>query len=192
MEVLVVGESSSENSRNSEIMGLAVFKSDKLVGELSAEETLYHLLIKNELESCYISIPRSDTGKEPLDLYIYNKKNPKIKVEIVNGTPFIHLNLNLEARILSLDGTSSDISDEKLNEISDFSSQYIKNKIEQYLYRTSIELQSDIDGFGKYILSHFSTIQEFQDYNWQENYKNSFFDVTVNTQVQSAFLLSGK
>lgn len=186
------GGQASGTNKNSEIMGLAVFKSDTLVGELSAEETLYHLLIQDELESCYISIPRAEVGKNPIDLYIYNKKKPKIKVDIVNGTPFIHLDIKLEAKMLSLDGSYSDISEEKLKEYSTSANQYIKNKIEQYLYRTSTEFQSDINGFGKYARYHFSTMEDFQNYHWIDNYKNSFFDVNVNTNVQSAFLLSGK
>lgn len=186
------GEQSSGNTGNSEIMGLAVFKSDKLVGELSSEETLYHLLIQNEIESCYISISRAEVEKNPIDLYVYNKKKPKIKVDIVNGTPFIHLDIKLEAKLLSLDGASSNISEEKLKEYSTSANQYIKNKIEQYLYRTSAEFQSDINGFGKYARYHFSTMEDFKNYHWIENYKNAFFDVNVNTNVQSAFLLSGK
>lgn len=186
------GEQSSQTTGSSEVMGLAVFKEDKLVGELSPEETLYHLLIQNKLESCHISIPRSEAQETPIDLYVYNRKKPKMELELVNGTPFIHLDMNLEAKVLSADATSSNISEAALKEYEVSANQYIKKKIEHYLYRTSTELQSDIDGFGRHTLSKFSTLKEFKDYNWLENYKNTFFDVKVTTNVQSAFLLSGK
>lgn len=186
------GQSSENDLGNSEIMGTAVFKYDKLVGELSSEETLYHLLLRNDIESCHISIPHFDEHQQYLDLYVYHKSKPKIKVEFINGTPFIHVDLNLETKILSLDDTLVNMSEKTLQKVSLLANQYIQTQIERFLYRTSTEFQSDIVGFGKYALSHFSTTQEFESYQWTENYKNSFFDVTVSTNVQSAFLLSGK
>lgn len=185
-------EQSSEITGNSEIMGLAVFKADKLMGELSSEETLYHLLIRNEIESCYISIPRSEVGEPPIDLYVYNRRKPKVKLELINGTPLVHLDMKLEAKVLSTDVTSSSMSETELKEYEASANQYIQKKIQQFLYRTSTELQSDINGFGRYALYKFTTSKEFEDYNWLENYKNTFFDVNVKINIQSAFLLSGK
>lgn len=186
------GSTSLENTGNSEMMGLAVFSGDKLVGELSAEETLCHLLIGNNLESCNITIPNPDNKDSSIDLLISNKSKPKFKVKIVNGTPFISLKLKLEAKVLSVNNTSDFITEEKLSEISASANQYIKTIICNYLYRTSKEFSTDIDGFGKYALPLFKTVAEYEEYNWLENFKNSFFDVTVDTNVQSAFLLSGK
>lgn len=174
------------------MMGLAIFKKDKLVGELSAEETLCHLMIKNEFESCNISIPNPEEQDTSLDLYLYNKSKPKIKVKIINGTPLISINLKLEAKILSVDNNSNFITEKKLAEISDSANIYIQDMLYNYLYKASKELGSDIDGFGKYALPLFKTMKEFQEYNWLENYENSFFNVAVNTNIESAFLLSGK
>ena len=42
---------------------------------------------------------------------------------------------------------------------------------------------SDIDGFGKYALKHFSTINEWENFNWLDNYQNSFFKVNVNSKI---------
>lgn len=176
----------------SEIMGLAVFNGDKLVGELSSEETLYHLLICNEIENCYLAVPSYQINDKPIDLYLYNKKAPKINVEFINGTPFISLDINLYAKILSMDNYSSDMSDDKIRQYTNSANQYIKKNIEEYLYRTTTEFHSDIDGFGRYALSHFATTQDFKNYNWLDNYKNAFFNVSVNTDIESAFLLSGK
>ena len=185
------GSTSLENTGNSEMMGLAVFKGDKLVGELTAEETLCHLLIRNKIESCNISIPNPEDKNASIDLYIYNKSSPKIKVKLVNGSPFISINLKLEAKLLSVDDNSNYISEEKLSEISTSTNQYVQNIVSNYVYKMSKEFAADIDGFGKHALSLFKTMPEFQAYNWLENYQNSFFDITVDTNVQSAFLLSG-
>ncbi len=188
----IAGSTSLENTGNSEMMGLAVFKGDKLVGELTARETLCHLILRNELESCNITIPNPESKNASIDIYIYNKSKPKVKVKIVNGSPLIKIDLKIEAKILSVDNNSNYITEESLAKMSTSANQYIKNMIYNYLYKVKTEFGTDIDGFGRYVLPLFKTSQEFEQYNWLENYKNSFFDVNVNTNVQSAFLLSGK
>ena len=186
------GNTPLSNTGASEMMGLAVFKGDKLVGELTAKETMCHLLIRDELESCNISIPNPEDSKQSIDLYVYNKSKPKIKVQIVNGSPFISLDMNLEAKILSFDDTSQYMEKEQLEAISNSANQYIQKIISEYLYKTSKEFYTDIDDFGKYAACLFKTSQDFEEYNWLENYRNAFFDISVNTNVQSAFLLSGE
>ena len=60
---------------------------------------------------------------------------------------------------------------------------YLKYTVTNFLYKTSKELQSDIVGFGKYALSNYLTWEEWENSNWNENYKNSFFNVNVNVSV---------
>lgn len=125
-------------------------------------------------------------------MYLYTKSNPKINVKLINGSPYISVKLKLEAKILSLDENSNYITELRLNDISNSANQYLSNLVSDYLYKTSKEFESDINQFGKYALKLFSTTNDFENYNWLENYKNSFFDVNIDTNVQSALLLSGK
>lgn len=173
-------------------MGIAVFKDDKLVGELSALETLCYNIIDNDIESCTITIPSPDEKSKSIDLFVYNKSKSKTKISIVNGTPFIKLDINLEAKISSIHDLSDKISENKLKEIADSANSYLESIMKQYLYKTSKEFKCDVNCFGRYALSKFTTTKKFNDYKWLENYKNSFFDVNVNTNIQSSFLLNGE
>ena len=56
-------------------------------------------------------------------------------------------------------------------------------KISDYLYKTSKDLGSDINGFGQYLMSSYLTIDDWENTHWLDNYKNAFFDVEVNTNV---------
>ena len=84
-----------------EVMGLAVFKKDKLVGNLTANQTLSHQLITNELDFSTINITSPFNPNETLDIYISTFKNPKIKVDISSSSPFVQVNLYVAARIVS-------------------------------------------------------------------------------------------
>ncbi len=175
----------------SETFGLAVFKNDKLVGELKPLETLSYLIIRNEFKNSTITVPSGSNSDEIIDLYLYQQSDSKVTADIINGSPYFKINVSLNARILSIGDTTSNLTQEKLDSISDSISSYLKETILNYLYKTSKEFGSDITGFGKHILSKFLTQEDFTNYNWSENYKNSFFDVTVNTHVKSEFLLIG-
>ena len=37
---------------------------------------------------------------------------------------------------------------------------------------------------------HVSTTKDFEDYNWEEKYRDSFFDINVDTSVKSSLLLT--
>ncbi len=186
------GDSPLENQGQSETLGLAVFKDDKLVGELTAIETLCHLLITDNIESCNIFIPDPDDPSRSIDLYIYNKSKPDIQVDFINGSPLIKLDLKLEAKILSISNTSDDASESRLKSISNSANSYIKSLMNTFLYKITKDYNSDINGFGEKALSKFTTTDEFQKYNWLDNYKDSFFDVNVDTNIQSSFLLNGQ
>ncbi|MGN1326640.1 MAG: Ger(x)C family spore germination C-terminal domain-containing protein, partial [Clostridia bacterium] len=177
---------------NIENMGLAVFKGGKLVGELTGLETIYHLIISNELQSCDISIPNPIGDSETLDLNLKLGNKTKNELTFVNGTPYISTNISLDIKILSTteastEGNSNYYNKENTELIEKACNEYLQNSITQYLYKTSRSYQSDIDGFGKYAVKYFYTMQDWKEYDWLNNYENSIFNVTVKSSLKSGY-----
>lgn len=84
---------------------------------------------------------------------------------------------------------STYLSFDNVNELEKAVTRYIKEKVYSYLYKVSKEFNSDIDGFGKYAVRHFSTWEAWESYNWLNNYNTSFFNVDVETNVKSGYIL---
>lgn len=177
-----------DSQTNIETMGIAVFKDDKLVGELNGEESIAQLMLMNDLKNATISIPSPFESTNYIDLYI-TKSKTKAKVYISNGTPFIKPTLKIEARIISMSDDYKYLNKENLVLIENYANNYIKSFINSYLYKTSKELKADVVGFGKYAISNFLTWDEWDKYNWLDNYQNAFFDVTVDVNVKSRYLI---
>ncbi len=176
------------NDKNSvETFGTAVFYDDKLVGELNGLESICYSLITNTLKRCNISIPDPFNINSSIDLNLHNKKEPKIDVKLINGSPYISVELFLEGYGVSLDEDTNYSSAEDINIINKYAEEYLKLQLKDYLYKTSKELKSDICGFGKYALSKYLTWDEWLESNWLENYKNAFFDVNVNVHIKSGY-----
>lgn len=184
---------STPSESSVESLGVAAFKNDTLVGTLSANQTLAHQLIQNKLFSSTINMPSPFNNAETLDVYISTLRNPKINVTINNGSPFVELKLYITARLLSFNSnTISTITDEKINVLKSYVSKYMQNQIYDYLDTTSKKMNTDIAGIGKHAAKNFKTIQEWENYNWLENYKNATFNVNVSVLVKSGHLLSNE
>lgn len=180
----VSGDSKAEN------IGLAVFKDDVLVGELNSIETLCSLIIGNKVSGFLVSVPNPSKSNSYLDIYITPLNETKFKVDIINGTPYISVKCRFTGRIYSMEENSKYLDDKLLKEISDSCNSYIKSVMTDYLYKTSKYLKSDINSFGKAAQSKFLTTKDFNNYNWNEKYKDSFFDVEIDSSIRSSFLIT--
>ena len=180
----LTGRISSEN------IGLAVFKADKLVGELNSIETLSFLATRNEISSFLVSVPNPNDSNSYIDIYLTPIIDSIIDVDIVNGSPYIKISYSFTGRIYSMKQDSSYLDDDVLQKVSQSCSSYLKTVFSNYLYKTAKDLNSDINAFGKNARSNFLTIQEFEDYNWLEHYTDSFFDVSVDASIRSSYLLT--
>ena len=182
--------SSIQGENGAENIGVAVFKGDKLVGELDALETISFLNIRNDLDRFLISVPDPLNNNHYLDIYLTPVHSTSINIDTTNQSPYIKIKLEFSGRIYSMTENSKYLSSEVLDSISNSCNSYLESVFADYLYKTSKDLKSDINGFGKYTLKNFITSEQYENYNWLENYKNSFFDVEVNTSVKSGMLIT--
>ena len=174
-----------------EVMGLAVFKKDKLVGSLNAIQTLSHQLLTNELDFSTLNIISPFNTNETLDIYISTFKTPKIKVDIQNSSPFVQINLYVAARIVSFNSYEINLlTEEKLNLIQNTVKSHLESQVYDYLNKTAKELNSDISGLGRYAVKNFKTTNDWNNYNWLENYQNSAFKVNVDISIKTGNLLT--
>ena len=181
---------SSNASTNIDVVGLAVFKGDVLVGELTAMESLCHLIVINDMEECILSIPSPFDENAIIDLYVTYEEDTKNNVELINGSPLISTNIKLNAKVLSASRTSNYFEEDNLKMVEEYANSYIKYEVESYLYKMSKEYGADIDLFGRYAVKYFSTWDEWMDYNWLENFSDAFFKVETEVDVVSSYLIS--
>lgn len=180
----ITGERLSQN------IGLAVFKDDKLVGELNAIETICFLNMREEVDSFLVSIPDPQNLDSKIDIYLTPNSTHNINVSIVNGSPYIKIKLEFSGKIYSMSKDSEYLNSDVLDSISNSCNSYLKSQFSSYLYKTSTVFKSDINSFGLYALSEFATTTDFDNFNWLDNYKNATFEVEISTVMDSGFLLT--
>lgn len=177
-----------ESKNNAEVLGTAVFREDKLVGELNNLETLCHLIITDNLEGATITMPNPFNFDTYISVYINLNKSTDNSVTLINNTPYIESNIFLTGNVSSLD-TSIDLTDpQNLDTLNDYINSYIEQNVLSYLYKTSRDFKSDIDEFGKYLLPNYLNWEDWLESDWLNNYQNSFFKVEVHTEIQGGYI----
>ena len=169
-------------------LGTAVFYEGKLVGELSAIETVCYLILTNKLQHCTISIPNPFKEQDSITLSVSLKNKTKNNVQLVNSTPFISCKVDLELYISSFDADSDLSNLANIEVVEDYTESYIKHQLTNYVYLTAKKLESDITGFGNLAMKQYKTVDEWKASNWEDNYKNSFFTFDINATVKSSLL----
>ena len=189
-ENLVAGNSSIVGKRASENIGLAVFDDDKFCGELTALESLCHLLITNNVDSCIVSIDNPLVESQKMELNLFCIQNSKVSVDIKDNIPNISINLKVDADILTLNNNIDYQSNTVLEKISSSTKNYLEKEMNEYLNKISKEYGTDIDNFGIKATSKFSTIPEWKEYNWLEKFKTAEFNVNIDVNVVSSLLVT--
>lgn len=189
-EDLTAGTSSASGKRGTENIGLAVFENDKFRGELTATETICHLLINNDLDSCIISIDNPIVESEKMELQLFPSKKTKITINIIDGIPHISIKLYLNADVMTLEQDIDYENSETLEKISSAAQNYLKGEFDKYLNKVSKEYNCDIDEFYAKAIGHFATIPKWENFNWKEKFKNAVFNIDLDFNVTSSLLVT--
>lgn len=183
------GEEPRKGDLKNEYFGTAIFDGAKMVGSLNSYETRYLLLVKGEYQKGIMTIEDSEKPGAAIPLDIRLGRKPKIKVTFENGTPLIDIKLNIEADIGAI---QSRTPYEKLSKINDLNKQIentIQDGVKKMIEKTQKEWGSDVMAFGRFAARNFFTIQEFEDYNWIEHYRDAKVTVEVEANVRRTGLM---
>lgn len=163
-----------------EVIGMAIFKSDKMIGTMDSTDSLLYNILRGSFNSGYISYYNEKTPSIPLTIAVEQEKNPKIFVKIKNNKPIINVKLFLEGQLIS-ESVENPIESE-IEETERVIESETKNAVENFLKRT-IEYDSDIVGFGQYAKKNFLTYDKFEEYNWYSHYHESEFKIDVTFKL---------
>ena len=116
-------------------MGVAVFRWGKLVGELDGLENICHMMISGKLNSCNVQIEDPEGNSENINVSIQLKNKPKRTVKLINGTPFIKVDVNLSVRMLAITPGKDYLKSETTKKLEEKINVYFKELISSYLYK---------------------------------------------------------
>lgn len=178
------GDAVKYSESKAEVMGLAVFNEEKMVGELDGEETMFYLMVTGEFNYNNTSVPDPLAPDRFVLINLKQSRQPRNSVSIVNGKPVINVELKLEGDFLSIQSGKNYEDIKNLPIMESAAEQFIKAGAIRFLNRTSKELHSDICGFGEKVQQQFLTWDQWQNFKWFERYKDAVFNVGVDVKIR--------
>ncbi|MCX8130183.1 MAG: Ger(x)C family spore germination protein [Clostridia bacterium] len=173
-----------ESKLKSEIMGLAVFKGGKMVGELDGEETTFYTMVTGEFNRAFITIHDPIEKEKFVILDTKKSRRPQYKVEVKDNKPHITVRIKLEADIQVIQSGRNYEDTENTGILEEAYEGYVREGVARFLNRTAKEFESDICGFGKEVKAKMLTWEQWHDYRWLEKYKDSSFEVEVDLKIR--------
>ena len=169
--------------------GIAVFKNQTFVGNLTVNESIAHLIVTDDLKTSVISIENPFIENEFMDLDL-ELKNTDINVNLVNNMPYIKVDSSVLCKIKSASKEFDYSSSNNISIIKNAVDEYLSNLIEDYLYKISREYNSDIAYFSEILSTKYLTVQEFNKIPWENIFKDSVFEVSVDSSINSSYLFN--
>ncbi len=183
----IAGNMDVEKENQGEVMGLAVFRKDKMIAELNSVESQLYSIAKGEFEYSYTNFYSRKSPDYPTTLRLEQGKHPIYHIDVSGEHPKISVQVDLEGDFLSI--SPYDYLEEEISAYEQELIEYTQRALLRFLQKTSNELGTDIIGFGSYAKSHFRTHQDFEAYNWIEKYPQAEFSVDVKFKLQGTGLI---
>ncbi len=162
-----------------EVTGGAVFKGDKMVGTLGISETqIYNYLTGNDSKN-YISF-KTDKSETPITVLVGLDSNPSFSYDKKKHKT--HIKLALTADFVALPDDYAAEND--LEYFESLAENAIKKQAEILILKTQQEFDSDILGFGEHAKQKFLTLEEFELFHWESQYRNMSYSIEADIDIR--------
>lgn len=168
--------------------GSAVFLHDKMAGKLNSIETLFTLLIRNDITNPLILIPvnakDSSNTNSKITLEIYNSES-KIRANTDNEDIRIIINIKMNMGISELNDDFDFSKEDYLNVIESACEKEIQSQIATTIKRVQDKYKSDIFGFGKAVQISNPKLWKKLKGNWCDKFSELPVDVNLKLNIIS-------
>lgn len=174
-----------------DLIGLAAYQGDRLIGFLDGTETRYLQMVNGEFQSALFTFPDLEKPEEYIIVMEIKKgRAPEIKINLKGERPVIEVNLVLEADIFSIQSGINYERGVKRQQLQHFLEEYISKEALRVITKAQQEFQSDIFGFGDRTRSQFWTWQDWEEYGWAERFPQAEVRVTTSVKIRRTGLIS--
>ncbi len=172
------GEIIRTASNETEILGCAILRNDKMVGTLGSFHTDLSRMICNEYypRNYSLSYPEST---DYVTIRLIQQTKPEIKSEIKNGNAKI--NITVPVSIEYVDAGKIGNSKEKSDKFCRFLEHKLDFESQKLLADAQTKHKSDFLDTGASLKSHFPDYTEWKNFNWEEKFP--YADINISFKV---------
>ncbi|MDR3561921.1 MAG: Ger(x)C family spore germination protein [Negativicutes bacterium] len=185
----LAGDSPREGGNPVEVVGIGVFKEDKLVGYLGTEETRAVAILSDNYQRGFIAVDDPLLPKHGVNIFFRNGRKPKIEIDLSGENPVINISVYLEGELSAIPtGITYELRDYKTLLEAELST-VIREQIMMMLIHTQ-SWGTDVVDLGYFIRPKFGTDQQLVAYGWDKRFRQATFHVEVTATIRRTGLMN--
>ena len=171
---------------NSSIKGLAIFKGDKLIGELNyTNMSIFSLLTKTD-QNVYMTIKDPQDSNYNILSIVRTQPETNYNVKIENGIPKISIQLYLKGNIVDIQGNYDYLEEGQAIILENAYRDNISDRLKAFLTIIAYQDNTDIVGFGDYAKRCFRTQKQWEKFDWNNAFSKAQFDIEVKFNIDNS------
>lgn len=178
VEIYEEKELSGEKIKRTRVRGTAVFKGDKLVGELGLKETRGLLWALGKVKNGVITAPNHE-GCLSLEI---RQASSKVRGEIKGGRMSVKLDIEVESMLTDQQGSKRLATPSGIARLQRVQANIVRGEVLAALAR-SRELNADIFCFGEEFHRRYPELWKDLEARWDELYKNLDVSIKVKSRI---------
>lgn len=179
---------SGNNKIDARLFGIAVFKKDKMIGQLDSIETKGYAWINNERGRRLYEVGDIGGANVRTSLQIEGSKT-KIIPQLINKKPAILIKINAAAKIYIQDGSKDLDSIDMIKGLEKMLEEEIKSQITSCLNKVLKEYKTDAFGFGEKIHRKYPKEWRKIEDKWEDALEDLKVITEVNVKIRDTGLI---
>lgn len=169
---------------NIKLIGSAIFKKDRMVGNFDIYETQILLLLNNEFKEALLTIEDPLKRDSYIIFRLLSTAPVQIKYKRQNNTDRFNIKLVLEADLVSIQSNIDYTRPQMESFLGRVIAAELRNRIIKVINKAQGEYNSDVFGFGQKVRSTFITSPEYENYHWPDKFREARIDVEVQVDLR--------
>lgn len=180
--VPIINTDTKDEKTTIKVSGTAVFKDDKMIGQLNENETLILELLKEKKLKFVIPIIIEKNKRISLEMMNINRKiNPKIEGNKIS----IDMYIDMDVALAELAETGEDyVSKKQRVKLKEQSEKYIENSAYKLIEKLQKQYKSDVIGFGEILSKRKPNEWRKVSNNWNEVFEYIDINVFVTINIK--------
>ncbi|MDP4180735.1 MAG: Ger(x)C family spore germination protein [Bacillota bacterium] len=185
-----MGIATNAGKKTVELMGTALFKSDKLIGFIDSEETKYFLFVINKVNRGLLiqnESPENQMNKITLEIF---KTKTKTKPEYYDGKVVMDIDIKTEVAIAEMETSMDYIKDVNRSKLKKDAEASLKSSVKNIIKKIQDNYDTDIFGFGMLVSANMPSLWDSIGPDWDHLFKKLDVNVNVDISIRNSALVS--
>jgi len=178
------GEIPITSENEGQVSGLAVFRGSKMVGVLNSSEAQTYSMLTQSKTKKILTLPDPLDAESKIVVAVMPAGKNKISSSFNNGTPVFDIGVKLKCTVECIQSEIDYTLDQNYDILTDYIQKSCLDNMQNLITKTQKEYNADILKLGDKLAYNFSTVSQWESYNWQEKYKEAEINLNVNLEIE--------